>query len=105
SIAQVFEFLHPTEVRSEQRTDGAAIGRMIGMPTHIAVNRTPVEARSAADAVQALALVLLRKQIRTAVVEQYDIHLFRAVGFTFLAGSAKNTVIHCQPLPCAMCGQ
>ncbi len=66
-------------------SDGARIGKTIGMTADSVVHRTVAEAGAAANALKRLSPIRVGKDLRTAIVQNDQMHFFRAVFFPLLA--------------------
>src|SRR5579859_801840 len=92
-IAQVFPFAHVLQMRGDDGADGAAIGGSIAMAADILIDGAGVETGSAADAVEAFPGLCVGEDVRAAVVEEDEDHLFGAVGFAWLPWAGDDGII------------
>ena len=97
--------LKPAQVRRDDRANRTLIGRAITVPADVFENRTNVQTGATADAVERIALFGIRQQFRAAVVQQYDVKFFRAVGFARLAWAAVKCIVAGDGLSRARRGQ
>ena len=67
------------ELRGQNRADGARVGGAVGVTTCALVHGAHVHASGAADATQCLATQLISQNGGTAVVDEDDVHVLRAV--------------------------
>src|SRR5437764_6954960 len=84
--------------RRQNTADRPGVDAAIGMPADPAIDRTRIEARPAADALQALA-ERRRQHFRSAIVEQYQMKLVRAIEFARLLWPRDDRRIDRQRLP------
>src|ERR1700723_41467 len=87
------ELVNSAEMRSEDAADRAGIRGAIGVAANSAKHRAHVEAGTAADAMQYVALLDVREQFGSAIVEQDDMEFFGAVDFVWLAWAADQRVV------------
>ncbi len=89
----MFPIAHILQVRRNDRPDWAAIGSAISMAANILIHRAGIQTGPAPDTIEAFSCFLIGQDIGTSIVQQYHIHLFRAIRFTRLAGSAHDRII------------
>ena len=87
------ELVNSAEMRSEDAADRSGIRGAIGVAANSAKHRAHVEAGTAADAMQYVALLDVREQFGSAIVEQDDMEFFGAVDFVWLAWAADQRVV------------
>src|ERR1700723_2621038 len=87
------ELVNSAEMRSEDAANWAGIRSAIGVAANSAKHRAHVEAGAAADAMQRVALLDVREQFASAIVEEYDVKFFGAVDFVWLARATNQSVI------------
>src|SRR5690242_707987 len=97
SVGEMIE-IAPSQMWRKHAADGTRIGCSISVPAHVAEHGTDVKACAAADAVQYLALFLMRQQRATAVVHQHNMEFFRTVGFARTARTADQGPVGCDRL-------
>ena len=68
-IRQVFPILQTPQVRRDDRTDRAGIRRAVRVAADVAKDRADIQTRTAADAMQGVALLGVRQQFGAAIVE------------------------------------
>ncbi len=83
----------------EGRSDRAHVDPAVGVPPDLLVDRAGVQTGAAADAEERLAQLRVGQDLRTAVVEQDDVHLFRALSAFGALGTADDVDIHGLFLP------
>ena len=69
------------------------------MPADLAINRAVVQAGTAANAVQGLALILVRQQFRPSAIEQNDMKLLGPVDLTRTPRTREERRINGKRLP------
>jgi len=74
-----FQFASPAQVGRDHRADRALVGRSVGEAADVLEDRADVQAGSAADAVEAVALLRIGEDRRPLVVEEHEVHLLGAV--------------------------
>ena len=87
------ELVNSAEMRSEDAADRSGIRGAIGVAANSAKHRAHVEAGAAAYAMQHVALLDVREQFASAIVEEYDMKFFGAVDFVWLAWAADQRVV------------
>ena len=92
-ITQVAKFFLSFEVWVQGGSDGATVRRIVGMSPDGLVDRADIQAGATADAVQGFALPGIGQHIGATIIQQYHIHLFRSICFTFpLLGPEKSVL-------------
>lgn len=81
-------------------TDRSTVRGSVSMSADVFVDRTCIQASTAADAVKAFTLLGVGENIRSAVVKQNDIHLFRTIRLVWLARTAYDRIVHGDLLTC-----
>src|SRR5688572_14557444 len=84
--------------RREDRADRSGVDAAIGVATDAAIDRTGIQARPAADAEQTFA-ERAAENLGTAVVENDEVKLIRAVDLTGLARAGDELRVDRQFLP------
>ena len=79
------EFVNSAQMRSEHAADGARVSGAVSVAADGAKHRADVEAGTAANAMQHLALLDVREQFGSAVVEEYDVEFLRPIDLVGLA--------------------
>src|SRR5580704_19491875 len=87
------ELVNSAEMRSEDAADRSGIRGAIGVAANSAKHRAHVEAGAAADAMKHVALLDIREQFASAIVEQYDMEFFGPIDLVRLAWAADQRVI------------
>ena len=85
--------LQAPQVRRDHAADRAAVGGAVGVTTHVAENWADIQARSATDAVQSVALFRIGQQLGASVVEQNHMPFDRSVGLTGLPRPTIKRVV------------
>src|SRR6266540_2517668 len=85
---KMFPILQATQMRRDDRADGAGISRAVGVAAHVAENWADIQARAATDAMQRIALLGVRQQLRAAVIEQHHVIFLGAIEFARLTRTA-----------------
>src|ERR1700722_5137037 len=87
------ELVNSAEMRREDAADRSGIRGAIGVAANSAKHRAHVEAGTAADAMQYVALLDLREQFASAIVEEYDVKFFGPIDLIRLARAADQRVV------------
>src|ERR1700722_12604980 len=87
------ELVNSAEMRSEDAADRSGIRGAIGVAANSAKHRAHVEAGTAADAMQHVALLDVREQFGSAIVEQDDMEFFGPIDLIRLAWAADQRVV------------
>src|ERR1700751_791129 len=87
------ELINAAQMRSENAADWTGVRGAVGVAAHSAKHRADVEAGAAADAMQPVALLDIREQFRSAIVEQYDMEFFGTINLIRLPRAADQSVI------------
>src|ERR1700722_6181593 len=87
------ELVNSAEMRSEDAADRSGIRGAIGVAANSAKHRAHVEAGAAADAMQHVALLDVRKQFAPAIVEEHDVKFFGPIDLIRLTRAADQSVI------------
>src|SRR5688500_12636376 len=95
----MFPLLQPAKMRGDHAADWPLICRPVGMAADVFENRTDVEARPAADAIERVALLGAREPSRPVIIEKHHMNLFRAIDFPGLPLTAIHRVITGHVLP------
>ena len=72
------------QVWRDHRADRPLVSCAVSVTADVFKDRTDVQARAAADAVQRIALFRIGKQAGAVVVEEYDVKLLRSIRFARL---------------------
>ena len=81
-------------------TDRSTVRGSVSMSADVFVDRTGIQASTAADAVKAFTLLGVGENIRSSVVKQNDIHLFRTIRLVWLARTAYDRIVYGHLLTC-----
>src|SRR5258707_732762 len=81
------------DVRANYSAYGAAVGGVIAMSADVLIDRAGIETGSAANTVKAFARLLIGEDIGPSIVQEYNDHLFRSVGFPGLFRARDNSII------------
>src|SRR5580693_3114340 len=87
------KLVNAAQMRSENAADWAGIGGAIAVPANGAKHRAHVEAGTAADAMQHVALLYICEQFASAIVEQDDVKFLGAVDLIRFPRAADQRVI------------
>src|SRR5271155_3276829 len=92
-VGKMVELVNSAQMRSKDAADRPRIRGAVGVTAHGAENRADVEASAAADAMQHIALLDVREQFGSAIIEQDDVKFSGSVDFVWLARAANQRVI------------
>ena len=105
SIREMLPVLQPAQMRRDHRADRTLISRSVGVAADVAVDGADIQARAAADTMKGIALLGVREQVRSLVVQQHQMEFLRPVGFARLARAAIERVVARQRLSGARGGK
>src|SRR5574343_1991869 len=105
SVTQMFKIIHSPQMGRVHRSARAGISSFISMTTDILIYRTSIQTSTATDAIQTLARLCIGQNIRTSVIKQDDIHVFRSIGFTGLTRTTEYSIVNGDLLPCPIGSQ
>src|SRR5690606_37968840 len=86
-------FSHVPEMGCDNRSNRSTVSCGVGVTTDVLVDRTCVQASTAANAVKALTLFCICEYVRPAIVEQDHVHILRTNDFSFLSWTCNDCVV------------
>src|SRR5579862_3076408 len=104
-IGEMVKLVNAAQMGSENAADWARISGAVSVAANSAKHRANIEAGAAANAMQHVALLDVREQFGSAIVEQHDVEFLGAVDLIRLARAANQSVIAGDGLASACSGK
>src|SRR5579862_3376454 len=92
-IGEMVKLVNAAQMGSENAADWARISGAVSVAANSAKHRANIEAGAAANAMQHVALLDVREQFGSAIVEQHDVEFLGAVDLIRLSRAANQSVI------------
>ena len=93
--------LAAAQVRRKHAANRAGIRGVVRVPANIAIHRTNIQARAAANAVQHFPFFCVGQQAAASVIQQDNVKFFGAIGFVRALWSADKRAVSGDRLTCA----